>query len=88
MTTMTLYRCNVERVFENRDILGTWYFWQKSFPYFLKGVLEICSVDIESRCEVYIIGGRDLVFSGVLKDVPSSLRSYLHEVRIINSHLS
>jgi hypothetical protein len=88
MIGMTLYRCEVNRPFYNRDNLGIWFFWQKAFPYRLGGVPESRIIDVESRCEVYVIGGRDLVFEGFLKDVPPSLRSYLHEVRILDSSLA
>jgi hypothetical protein len=66
------------------DIDAFWYFWQPSAPYKLNGVFAGDLVEDDKFCEVYSLGHKDLLFSGVLRDVPVRLRCYLSEVRVIS----
>lgn len=59
-----------------------WFFWQSSPPYKLKGAFGSFMVPSQSGCEVYSLGGRERLWSGVLADVPVKYRSYLTEVRV------
>lgn len=84
MNSMILYRRNYSRCPSVVDGLGVWFFFQRSFPYKLDGVFERWIVPLDCRCEVFVIGGVDKVFEGLLSDVPIQCRSYLHEVRVFH----
>lgn len=78
-----LWHCDTDRPYVLRDKVGVWFFWQKSQPYRLVGPIHKVALSPVLRCEVYTLGGSIRLFSGLLGDVPSSMRSYLHEVRVI-----
>lgn len=59
-----------------------WFFWQASPPYKLQGNYTFELIPDDLLCEVYTLGSRDLLYSGVLSSVPRSMRCYLSEVRV------
>lgn len=80
---MKLWHCETDREHVVRDAGWLWCFWQKSKPYRISDspALPVCFSD-DCYCEVYTLGGEVRLYSGPLADVPFSLRSYLHEVRV------
>lgn len=71
------------------DLCGVWAFFQKSPPYKIGGCSRSFSflVSGDVFCEVYLLGGRRLVWRGLVRDIPSDFKSYYHEIRflILNS---
>jgi hypothetical protein len=65
-----------------------WFFWQSSAPYKLSGRYVFELVPSYLPCEVYTLGSRDMLYSGLLHTVPRSMRSYLSEVRVCIASLN
>lgn len=86
MKIITLYRyyhySKHPRKKAERDVNAYWFFWQKATPYKLPGILHEQAIFKNHKCEIYTIGGKDLVWEGGIFDVPNQFKTYLHEIRL------
>lgn len=63
---------------------GAFWFWQAAQPYRVgSGDFVAREFAPDVQVEVLALGGRDVLWSGCLGDVPDDLRGYLSEIRLV-----